>query len=174
MLSEGTCEDSKIKPTSEEYSLSAEHRGRDSPGQPKEAREREALTLCRAQGGRFIRTAKGGLRARGNSRSVEHRVRDMSAQRKKASGREALTLCQAKSDGFVKESQQSRSTHNLSNGEEEKGQDHGIKQAGEGHSRPVERRGRDSSGQQNKASERRALAFCRAKSEGAVRTAKES
>jgi hypothetical protein len=48
----GTCEASKIKPTSEGHLLSVEHKVRDSPGQQKKARGREASpSVGRNEGG---------------------------------------------------------------------------------------------------------------------------
>jgi hypothetical protein len=127
-----TIQDSEQKPTSEGHSPTVERRTRYWSGQRKNASQRGALTVCRAQSKGLIRTAK------------------------EASQRRTLTVCRAKSEGLVrttKEGQPARVTHILSSAERRIGQDNEGKPASEGHLPTVEHRARDWSGQQKRASQ---------------------
>jgi hypothetical protein len=149
----GAVQDSKRKPASEGHSRPVERRVRDWSGQRKKASQRGALTFCRTHSEELVRTEK------------------------KASQRRALTFCRVQSKGLVrttKETRLARGTHILSSAERGTAQDSARKSASEEHSRPVQRRARDWSGQQNNANQRGGLTFCRAQSDGLVRTATES
>jgi hypothetical protein len=135
----GTGQDSNIKLASEGHSHPFGCRGTCQDGEKKSASE-GAHSLLNAE----QRTGQD-------------------SERMDASQRGALTHCGVQSEGLVrtaKECQSVWATHQLSSTERGTGQDSRRTPASEGHSRPVERRARDISGQRIKVSEQGALTGC--------------
>jgi hypothetical protein len=118
-----TRQESKRNTTSEGHSLSIERRGRGKSKQQRKAREREALTNCRAQN-------------EGQVRIVIESQPERSTH--VLSGGKVSTLKQASE-------QRAKETHGLSSADGGTSQDGERRRANEGHSRSVECRLRDTS-----------------------------
>jgi hypothetical protein len=144
---------------------------------PKESEPAKVTHLLSSAEQRNHQDGKRKPASKGHSHPVERRARDSSGQRKKASQRGALTPYRAQSDGLfrtAKERRPTRGTHVLSSAERRTHQDSKGKPASEEHSRTIQRRARDSSGQLKKASQRGALTSWPVHNDGLVRTAKEN